>query len=295
MHRRTAKSEPFCSWWIRDIFLKNLLNFPFLPSYRSDVAVNSEAREWFDKLRPGTARELFEYLPNLLYFAKDLDLRLMAGNRAFVTRCGFSNEAEMIGHTDLDIFPTEMAESFAQHDRQVIETAKPLTGIVELFPDRIGDPEWFVTDKVPLFDREGKVAGLCGMVRSYEGARAEIQPYLDLIPVTEYLKNNYSKKTSIPELAKLAGMSIRQLERRFKETLKTTPQHYILKLRILEACDLLANSRMTITEIALQVGFYDHSSFSRKFSSMIGSTPRDYRKRRNGGRPNGKGTEPTKD
>lgn len=253
------------------------------------MIIDSEARDWFDNLRPGTARELFEYLPNLLYFAKDLNLRLMAGNRAFVLRCGFSSESELIGHTDLEIFPTEMAESFAQHDREVIETGKPLTGIVELFPNRMGDPEWFTTYKVPLFDREGKVAGLCGMVRSYEGARAEIQPYLDLIPVTEYLNKNYAEKISIPEIAKLAGMSIRQLERRFKETLKTTPQHYILKLRILAACELLSNSNMAITEIALNVGFYDHSSFSRKFSSMIGSTPRDYRKRRSEGRQESKG------
>ena len=235
--------------------------------------------EWFGNLRPGMARELFEYLPNMLYFAKNTDLKLMAGNRAFVLRCGFSSESEMIGKTDLEIFPVEMAEGFGQHDRQVIEEGKALTGIVELFPNRMGEPEWFVTDKIPLYDRDGKVAGLCGMVRSYEGARAEIQPYLDLVPVMEYLKKNYSGKVSIPELAKLAGMSVRQLERRFKETLKTTPQHYVLKLRILEACELLSSSRMAITEIALQVGFYDHSAFSRKFSSMIGVTPRDYRKR----------------
>lgn len=244
-----------------------------------DMIKSGPARKWFETLRPGMARELFEYLPNMLYFAKNLDLELMAGNRAFVLRCGFSSEMEMIGKTDLEIFPVEMAEGFGQHDRQVIETGEALTGIVELFPNRMGDPEWFVTDKIPLFDRDGAVAGLCGMVRSYEGARAEIQPYLDLVPVMEYLKRNYSEKISIPDLAKIAGMSVRQLERRFKETLKTTPQHYVLKLRILEACELLSSSRMAITEIALQVGFYDHSSFSKKFSSMIGVTPRDYRKR----------------
>lgn len=242
------------------------------------------SRDWFEKLRPGTARELFEFLPNLLYFAKDLKLRLMAGNGAFVQRCGFSSEAEMIGKTDLDIFPVEMAESFGQHDRQVIEKGEALTGIVELFPNRVGEPEWFVTDKIPLFSRDGKIAGLCGMVRSYEGARAEIQPYLDLVPVTEYLKKNFSEKISVPELAKLSGLSVRQLERRFRATLKTTPQHYILKLRILEACELLMNSRMAITDIAHQVGFYDHSSFTRKFSSMIGSAPRDYRKRHSAAR-----------
>lgn len=245
----------------------------------STVSAIQEASDWFDHLRPGSARELFEYLPNLLYFAKDTELRLMAGNRTFVARCGFANEADMIGKTDHDIFPTEMAESFGQHDRQVLATGKPLTGIVELFPNRLGEPEWFVTDKLPLVDRHGKIAGLCGMVRSYEGARAEIQPYLDLVPVTDYLKRHYAEKLSIQDLAKRAGLSVRQMERRFRATLKTTPQSYILKLRILAACELLTNSRLPITEIALQVGFYDHSAFSRKFSSMMGVAPTVYRKR----------------
>lgn len=242
------------------------------------------AAEWFEKLRPGMVRELFEFMPNLLYFAKDHDLRLMAGNRAFVQRCGFSSEEEMIGKTDREIFPTEMAESFGQDDRKVIDTGEALTGIVELFPNRVGEPEWFVTDKLPLFDREGNVAGLCGMVRSYEGAHAEIRPYLDLVPVVSYLKKHCCENVSMSHLASLAGMSLRQMERRFKATFKTTPQQYVLKLRVLEACELLATSRLAITEIALRVGFYDHSAFSRRFSTMMGVTPREYRKRCEGGK-----------
>jgi AraC-like DNA-binding protein len=220
---------------------------------------DARVRDWFETLRPGTARELFENLPNMLYFAKNSDLELMAGNQAFIHRCGFESESELVGRHDFDIFAAEMAEKYAQDDRRVIETGVPLIGMIELFPNRMDEPEWSVTDKVPLYTRDGKVAGVCGMVRSLEGARAEIQPYLDLVPATDYLKANFSEKISVAELAKLVGMSVRQLERRFRETFKTTPQQYILRLRLLEACELLANSQMAITEIALDVGFYDHS------------------------------------
>jgi transcriptional regulator GlxA family with amidase domain len=74
-------------------------------------------------------------------------------------------------------------------------------------------------------------------------------------------------------------MSLRKLERRFRETFKTTPQGYILKLRVLAACDLLAQTNLTVTDVALRVGFYDHSAFSKRFSRMLGMSPRDYRKR----------------
>ncbi|MDQ8188938.1 AraC family transcriptional regulator [Roseibacillus persicicus] len=237
------------------------------------------AAQWLDGLRPGTVRELFEYLPNMLYFAKDADLRIMAGNRAFVQRCGFENEADLIGKTDQEIFPVELAEKYSQDDRLVLETAMPLKEIVEMFPNEMGDPEWFVTDKIPLFTRKGKVAGLCGLVRSYKGAHEDLQPYITLQPVMEYLKENYAEKVSVHEIAKIAGMSVRQLERCFRQTFKTTPRSYIMKLRILRACEWLSGGNKPITEIALDTGFYDHSSFSKKFSQVMGMSPRDYRKR----------------
>ncbi len=235
--------------------------------------------QWLAELRPGAVSSLFEFLPDTLYFAKDRDRRLMAGNRAFVERCGFSSEAEMVGHVDREIFPVEMAEKFRGDDKKVIESGEPLLGIVELFPNRIGEPEWFVTDKIPLFTRGGECAGLCGIVRSFEGAHSQLRPYLDLLPVTDYMKKHFTGKLSMPEVAKKFGMSTRSMQRQFLATFKTTPQKYIAKLRILRACELLVKTGMTITEIALEVGFYDHSAFSRKFSEILGVSPRAYRKR----------------
>lgn len=243
------------------------------------MLTGSEVRQWVESLQPGGMRGLFEHLPSVLYFAKDAELRLMAGNRAFVERCGFRDEADMAGHWDREIFPPELAEKYRQDDRKVIASGEALTGIVELFPNRVGEPEWFITDKIPLFDRGGEVVGLCGTVRSYEGAREVLQPYLDLVPVTEHLKGHYMEKLAVGELATLAGMSVRHLERRFRETFKTNIRTYVMKLRVLEACELLANSGLSVTEIALRVGFYDHSAFSRKFSQLMGVSPRGYRKR----------------
>jgi AraC-like DNA-binding protein len=186
----------------------------------------------------------------------------------------------------------EMAEKYGADDREVIRTGKPLAEIVELFPNRLGEPEWFITDKIPLHYQSGEVAGLCGIVRSFEGARSSLQPYLDLLPVVEFLKENYTEKIVMPDLAQRVGMSVRKLQRRFKETFKTTLQNYVGKLRILEACDLLLETRLPVTEIALKVGFYDHSAFSKKFSELIGVSPRDYRRRIVGKSPSSQDSEP---
>ena len=136
-----------------------------------------------------------------------------------------------------------------------------------------------MTDKVPLHTASGKLAGLCGTVRSYEGARAAIQPYLDLVPVIDYLKKHFREQVAIPQVAASAGMSVRVLQRRFQSTLKTSPREFIMKLRDHAACELLINGYETMADIALQVGFYDHSVFSRQFSRLMGISPSSYLRR----------------
>ena len=86
--------------------------------YNSDMSPHEIKRQWIEKLCPGQVSELFNYMPDTLYFVKDLELRLMAGNQTFVERCGFQTEEEMIGKSDREIFPIEMAEKYMNDDRK---------------------------------------------------------------------------------------------------------------------------------------------------------------------------------
>ncbi len=242
-----------------------MTNHPNLPS-------------WGAGLMPGAERRIFDHIPHLLYFAKDASLRLRAANRAFAEHCGMRGEQEIVGRTDHDLFPVAMAEKYRQDDLEVLRRREPLCGIVELFPDRTGRPEWFITDKIPLFDHDGRVAGLCGVVRGYERARLELQPYLDLRGVTEYLKTNFTEAVSINDLARSVGLSPRHLERKFRAIFGISPRGYVTKLRVLKGCELLAGSALTVSEIAHATGFYDHSAFSRQFKHQIGMSPTAYRR-----------------
>jgi PAS domain S-box-containing protein len=248
-----------------------------MPPERQSRRVPDARLEWRQRLRSGEIRRLFEHVPGTLFFAKNAAGEIMMGNRQFVERCGFGSEDELIGRHDQEIFPPHMAEKYREDDLQVIRTGEPLLQIVELFPNRHGDPEWFITDKLPLFDTEGRVCGVCGIVRSYEGARRVLQPYLDLAPVADHIKAHCGEPISVRDLAKMAGLSVRQFERNFHSTFHTTPKHYIMRLRVLLACDQLLESRRSITDIALGVGFCDHSAFARHFRKQMGLSPREYR------------------
>ncbi len=236
-----------------------------------------ERRNWTARLPPGQFRHLFDHLPGTLFFAKDLEGRLMAGNPAFVERCGFRSEDEIIGIRDISIFSPRLAEKYRQDDEQVMTTGRPLLGIIELFPNGEGKPEWFVTDKLPLFDVDGKLCGLCGTVRSYEAQRAAMQPYLELATVADHLKVHFREKLDLPSLARMAHMSLRQFERKFRATFQMTPQEYMIRMRVIEACDLLVRTHLPVTTVALDAGFYDHSDFARHFRRHMGQTATQYR------------------
>ena len=239
--------------------------------------------EWISSLMPGQFRHLFDHLPGTLFFAKDRHGRLMAGNPAFVKHCGLASEEELTGLTDDRIFPARLAEKYRRDDELVLTEGRPLLGLIELFPNREGKPEWFITDKIPLRDHIGKVCGVCGTVRSYEAQRAAIKPYLELAGVAEHLRTNFRDKLNMPALARMAAMSVRQLERKFRATFQMTPRDFLIRMRLVTACEQLARTSLPLTTIAHDCGFYDHSDFARQFRRQMGQTASQYRIEHRGG------------
>jgi PAS domain S-box-containing protein len=238
-----------------------------------------QARDtWARRLVAGQFRLLFDHLGNTLFFAKDLTGRITFANQAFARRCGFSSEEELIGLTDDQIFSPALAQHYRAGDRKVLETGRPVLGIIELFPNALGQPEWYQTNKLPLHDQDGRLCGLCGTVRSYEGARAALQPYLDLAPAVDHLKEHFAEKLDVARLARLSRLSVRQFERRFRATFQMSPRSYLIRLRVAVAADLLSTTGRRPTEVALETGFYDHSDFSRQFRKIMGVPPSDYRR-----------------
>ncbi len=237
-----------------------------------------ELDEWLSKIDPRhSTAMLFEHIPDVLYFVKNRQAHIMTGNHAFAERCGLSSTEQLFGLNDEALFPPYMAEKFRRDDEKVLSDAKPLLDLIELFPTPEGLPEWFITQKLPLFDHHGSVCGLCGMVQSYE--RMRDHPQLPVFQVVQYIRSNYAERLSIPEIAERFGFSQRQLERRFADTFRASPSQYLVRLRVLIASERLRNSNDAIADIAVDCGFYDHSSFIRHFKRTLGVTPLAYRKR----------------
>ncbi len=227
---------------------------------------------------PQQMQLLFNYLPDVYFFAKDRASLFVMANDTFVRQCGAESEADIIGKGDFDFFPMGRAESYVKDDHYVMETGNSIIDRVELAPDPGNSINWFVTTKVPLYSSEGEIIGLAGTARDITRARLALQPYTEMRAVLEYVKDNHAHPIEVKELAELVHLSVSQFERRFRKVFQISPLRHIMNVRIRAASLMLTTTNDTIASIALDCGFYDHSHCTRNFRKIMGVSPKEYRK-----------------
>ncbi|MBP83882.1 MAG: transcriptional regulator [Verrucomicrobiales bacterium] len=221
---------------------------------------------------------LFDHLPGVSFFAKNRDFQIVSANRAFWKRLGCDSEADVIGRNDFNLFPDELARKFRQDDERIIQTGEPMLKIVELFFNRQGLPDWYFTNKFPVFGKDHGVIGVMGTVQSYSGRKSALTPHLQLDRAVSYIREHFQEPISMTNLARRTGMSVRQFNRRFREVFGTNPRTFLIKTRIQAACVELRSTDIPISDIALDFGFSDQSSFTQHFRKHMGITPFRYRK-----------------
>jgi AraC family transcriptional regulator len=99
-----------------------------------------------------------------------------------------------------------------------------------------------------------------------------------LARVLDYLNINLGEDIAISRLAHLAGMEPYQFVRAFKRTMGMTPHRYIVESRIEIAKRQLRTSKLSITSVALEVGFATPNHFSSVFRKLVGTSPSLYRR-----------------
>lgn len=222
-------------------------------------------------------QSLLRHLPDLCYFAKDLQGRFLAANAGFLEMIGFKGEAQVLGKTDFQVWPGFLAEQYVKDDAEVIASGVPLVNKVELVLRRDRTAKWFSTTKVPLQDPGGTVIGVEGLCRYLKKAREPVEPTLKMPAVIDHIMENYHGKIDIPALAALESLSVKQFERKFKQEYGMAPIRYIQRIRLDAARQLLAYTRLPISRIGRETGFHDSSHFSHQFAKYGGLSPKAFR------------------
>ncbi|MEI7812833.1 MAG: CHASE domain-containing protein [Ignavibacteria bacterium] len=111
------------------------------------------------KLRESYMSSIIENQPGLLWL-KDIDGKFLAVNSKFLNSFGFNNPNLLIGKTDLELYPRELADKYIKDDLKVIESKKPV--VTEDSISDNGVVKWFESVKTPVIDDKGRVIGTTG-------------------------------------------------------------------------------------------------------------------------------------
>ena len=93
-----------------------------------------------------------------------------------------------------------------------------------------------------------------------------------------FMKQNLDKNLTLEELAQVAGMSASHFSSVFRQKVQSAPVSFFTYLKIQQACQLLEYTTLRIKEVAYQMGYPDPYHFSRVFTQIMGTSPREFRK-----------------
>ncbi|MEK1865747.1 MAG: PAS domain-containing protein, partial [Ensifer adhaerens] len=114
---------------------------------------------------------IINHVPDYIY-AKDVEGRFLIANQVTVADNGLEAMKDIVGKTDFDLHPPQMAKAIADIERRVIETGEPIFGIEERAIVSKGRDRWLMTSKVPLRNKSGKIVGIVGVSRDISDRKA---------------------------------------------------------------------------------------------------------------------------
>jgi AraC-like DNA-binding protein len=228
---------------------------------------------------------LFDFLPGVIFYAKDRAGRYVAANAAMLASKRLHSADQLLGYDSSHFHPPALARAYMEEDERVMCDGKPHTNQTWFVIDSNGHPGWFSSTKLPLRDRNRDVIGLASARYPIATPDDGSGPFQNLSPAIRHLEKNYHKRISMEGLAESCGLSVAQFNRRFNAMFRTSPKRFIMVSRVDKARQLLTSTSMTISAIAFDTGFYDQSHLTRHFRKITGMTPRAYRKRFQGSLP----------
>ena len=128
---------------------------------------NIAERKRAERALTGFLRDVEAFLDqttDFVYF-KDLGSRIRFCSQTLADITGHEHWRDMIGKHDREVFPPDTAKVYEEEERPVFEKGLPLLHKIDPYYDAQGRPGYVLTNKWPLFDAEGKVAGIFGISR----------------------------------------------------------------------------------------------------------------------------------
>lgn len=238
---------------------------------------DKQVTEFIEQMGGEQLITMFDLLPGVLFWIKDINHNFIHANQAFIDHKGVKGLQKIVGKTDFDFSPPHLAKQFIRDDNKIL-AGQTVTERLEMNMTETGDAAWYATSKRSITNQQGDIIGSYGITRHLQKQTIALSGVEAVKVPVDYIRANYHQHFSIDHLAEVAHISVSALERRFKKYLAKTPKQFINEIRLENARRLLVETNTPISQVGDETGFTDHSYFSKQFRLFFGELPSDFRK-----------------
>ncbi len=202
------------------------------------------------------------------------------------------NEYTLVEGDALFVFPNQVHSLQSEHSDHVtfifspllvnsyfsvVKDKVPVRPVFRPSPDVVS-ALYSLSQQSPVLRKKGALYLFCAdfdktasyVPRSYRSAQFS--------EIFAFIEDNYTGECSLEDAAREIGMNYSYISRDFKKLAGMCFNEYVNLLRLNKASYLLKNTKMTITECALESGFRSTHTFNRNFKKRYKATPYQYRK-----------------
>jgi LacI family transcriptional regulator len=176
--------------------------------------------------------------------------------------------------------PEEVALLGVDNDELVCEFASPPLSSIVLNTEKSGYDAAAVLHRMMQGEPVGELTISIPAPRVVTRQSTDIVAINDPVIATalNYIREHYRKGITVVDVARIAGVSRRVLEIRFRKLMNRSVYEEVLRLRMNQASLLLTDTNLSVAQVAEALNYDEIKYFSRAFRQVIGVSPLAYRK-----------------
>jgi PAS domain S-box-containing protein len=250
-------------------------------SFVRDITERKRTEEALARER-NLLRTLLDHVPAFV-FVKDAQSRFLTTNNEHLRLIGVDKLADVVGKTDFDLFPRELAERYYADEQAVIRSGQPLIDREEPVKYKTGEQRWVLTTKVPLRDQTGAVVGLVGIsqdITERKAAADELKQAKQEAEAADAAKSDFLAtmsheiRTPLNGIIGMAGllldMDLRPDQREYAEVIRNAGNSLLALIN-----DILDVSRIEAGKLDLETLNFDLRSTVEDVAGLLGVKARE--------------------